>query len=647
MTLELTKNSCNYFINIEKAPIQFKNIFCEYQKFNELQCLNFRHRKDDDYEIFIDWQNKTLGKKIDEKISFEYTKFSQNKIELSSNCVVGYMRGINDIISKSIELKESDTIICSSFAKFGAMVDCSRNAVLNINYVKKMIRRFALLGLNRLYMYCEDTYKLENEPYFGYLRGAYSAEEIKLIDDYAVRFGIEVVPCIQVLGHLEKMLQWEYYKDIKDGERTILVGEESSYQLIEKMIKFWHDNTRSNEICIGFDETYGLGRGQFMDKNGYVEPFKIFSKHLKNVEEICKNYGFAITIWSDMFFRMGSKTKDYYDLDTKIPEDAISVIPAGTTLAYWDYFHEEESFYDDYLAKHFKLVKGNKSQVAMAVGIWNWRRIFYDNVLTEKTVKPCLQSCRQNDVEEVFFTMWADDGAYCSLDSALLGLVFASEYAYREEKEVCKQQLFNNFHLLSGGGDYEKMRICCNLNIKEIIGFCLLHDDPLYALYFNECIAQNRFDMTGLSESLKSVLEVIKTSDTEDLCGLKSYIELMAKFILSKFIFITKMYEFYKQKDKLQLETLICEVNDIRMLLENLIIEFRQVWLNSNKIFGFETIQLRLGGQLMRWREVQQVLKEYCDGEIEWIDVLDEIFANPKGAGVSHVISEMLTTNIL
>ncbi len=620
----------------------------EYYKHHELQSVILTD--DNDIEIKGEIiQLKLVGdftKKLsNEKIVFEY-RYVNNNIELLSNCLVGYLRGINDILSAG-DVESKKEVKCSSFAKFGSMVDCSRNAVLNIDYMKKIIRRFALLGFNRLYLYCEDTYKLENEPYFGYLRGAYSAEEIKVIDDYAAMFGIEVVPCIQVLGHLEKMLQWDYYKELKDSERTILVGDEKSHQLIDKMVKFWHDNVRSNEICIGFDETYGLGRGQFMDNNGYIEPFRIFSQHLNKVNKICQKYNFSITIWSDMFFRMGSKTKDYYDLEAKIPENAVSAIPEGTTLAYWDYFHENESFYDDYLAKHFKLVKGNKSQVAMAVGTWNWRRLFYDHILTEKTVKPCLQSCRHNDVEELFFTMWSDDGAYCSLDSTLLGLTFASEYGYREEKDVSQQQLHNNFKLVSNGGNYEKMRNCCQLNIDEIIGFCLLHDDPMYALYFNECIAQKRLDMDKLTTALTSVIENVQHSDNNDLCGLKNYIELMAKFILEKFIFITKMYKAYEKRDKVELQILISEINPIIFLLENLVAEFRHVWLSNNKFFGFETVQIRLGGQLLRWREVEQTVKEYCRGQITEIAVLDEVFANPKGAGVSHVISKMLTTNIL
>ncbi|MCI8459751.1 MAG: beta-N-acetylhexosaminidase, partial [Clostridia bacterium] len=71
------------------------------------------------------------------------------------------------------------------YKRFGAMLDCSRNAVLNISAVKRLIDGLAKMGYNTLELYTEDTFEVEGEPYFGYLRGRYSGAEIKEIDAYA------------------------------------------------------------------------------------------------------------------------------------------------------------------------------------------------------------------------------------------------------------------------------------------------------------------------------------------------------------------------------------------------------------------------------------------------------------------------------
>mgnify|MGYP002974852637 CR=1 FL=1 len=63
------------------------------------------------------------------------------------------------------------------------MFDCSRNGVLRVESIKKWIRRMALLGYSRLFLYTEDTYEVEGYPYFGALRGRYKKEEIRVQPD--------------------------------------------------------------------------------------------------------------------------------------------------------------------------------------------------------------------------------------------------------------------------------------------------------------------------------------------------------------------------------------------------------------------------------------------------------------------------------
>ena len=88
------------------------------------------------------------------------------------------------------------------------MADCSRNAVLNVASAKQMIEVLALMGYSTFELYMEDTYQIEGQPYFGYFRGAYSAEELQEIEAYAQQFDMSFVPCIQTLAHLSAFVKW-------------------------------------------------------------------------------------------------------------------------------------------------------------------------------------------------------------------------------------------------------------------------------------------------------------------------------------------------------------------------------------------------------------------------------------------------------
>jgi hypothetical protein len=106
------------------------------------------------------------------------------------------------------------------------MIDCSRGAVPLVETVQQIIRYCALMGINTLQLYTEDTYKIQDEQFFGYCRGPYTEEELSTIDNYAFMFGIEVppskfiniqvIPCIQTLGHLGQILQWPRFANIKE-----------------------------------------------------------------------------------------------------------------------------------------------------------------------------------------------------------------------------------------------------------------------------------------------------------------------------------------------------------------------------------------------------------------------------------------------
>ena len=60
---------------------------------------------------------------------------------------------------------------------FGVMLDMSRNAVMKPEIVKQFVDYISSFGYNMLQLYTEDTYEVNNEPYFGHLRGGYKKQE--------------------------------------------------------------------------------------------------------------------------------------------------------------------------------------------------------------------------------------------------------------------------------------------------------------------------------------------------------------------------------------------------------------------------------------------------------------------------------------
>ena len=210
--------------------------------------------------------------------------------------------------------------------RFGVMLDCSRNAVMKVEEVKKFASLMRSFGYNMLQLYTEDTYEVDGEPYFGYMRGRYTKEELKEIVAYCNSIGMEVIPCIQTLAHLNQIFRWGDYGTINDCNDILLVGEERTYEFIENMFKSVRECFTSDYVHIGMDEAFALGTGKYLKKHGQESKFDILYKHLLKVIEIAKKYGFNPIMWSDMFLR-ACNDGEYYPENPVMPKEIVSLIP--------------------------------------------------------------------------------------------------------------------------------------------------------------------------------------------------------------------------------------------------------------------------------------------------------------------------------
>ncbi len=499
------------------------------------------------------------------------------------------------------------------FKTFAVLLDCTRNLVFNPTYLRRYFAALALTGCNMAMLYTKDAYRLPDEPYFGYLRGAYTMDELRSIDDCAAKFGIELVGAIQALGHLEPVLRWPAYAAVCDTASVLLTTEPASGDLIGKMLDFYSGALRSRRIHLGMDETHDLGRGRYLDINGYRRGFDIYNDHLAKVMTMCRDRGFAPMIWSDMYFRMGSRSLDYYDLEAVIPPDVAAAIPPGVTLAYWDYYHTDEGFYSEWLRRHFALA----GRPVMTSGIWTWGTFWYDHASTAATAVPCVAACRKAGVEEIVFAMWGDDGSYCDWGSALAGVEYVSSLLHSGGAPAPAAR----FRAICGG-DYElhlKLgRLGERLCGLKLLAPAVLWDDPLLEIYWKEQFAAHGADYWPTVEKLYDELFEAASAvpyDPSGIAGDTRHAALLIDVLRSKIRLIGEMRRAAADEE---FRKKLLESDRFDRLLrrfDELDESFRAHWLRFGNPNGMELMQIRLAGQKSRWREAERRLRELKSGE--------------------------------
>lgn len=503
------------------------------------------------------------------------------------------------------------------YKRFGVMLDVSRNAVMKVEEVKHFMYTIKSFGYNALGLYMEDVYEVEGEPYFGYLRGKYTCKELKEIDAYGLSIGMEVIPYIQTLAHINGLTRHSVYQDIIDIDDILLIDEPKTYELIEKMIKACSENFTTRTINIGMDEAFQVGLGKYLKKHGFSDRYEILLRHLNRVVEIAQKYGFKPNMWSDMFFRLAFG--DYY-VPKDIPEEIKKLVPEGVGLEYWDYYNKNKDLLDKMIESH----KGFGREVSFAGGAWCWHGFAPLSGQSLRTMLPAMQSIIEHGVENVMITMWGDAGQECSVYSLLHVLYTIKQFADGNFDGV---KIKEDFRQLTGI-DYDDFML---LDLPNLFAYDEIMGEPhnpcrvmLYSDIFMGYFDKN-YENKGsinyseykekISSAKKAVGEYTYIFDFyEKLC---SALELKAEMGI-------KLRKAYKAGDKKKLEEITKQIPETIERIKDFHKAFSYLWHKQYKPYGFEIHDARLGGLCMRLSTCQNRLEDYLSGKVESIPELEE-----------------------
>ena len=500
------------------------------------------------------------------------------------------------------------------------MLDCSRNAVLNVETVKKYADIMAKMGYNTLYLYTEDTYEVDNQPYFGHLRGRYSKEELKEIDKYCLEKGIELIPCIQTLAHLEAMFKW--------------------VTVYEDMISTLSQCFTSNKIHIGMDEAFRVGTGKYQQKHGIRDRFDIMNEHLHRVCDIVSKYGKEAIIFSDMFCKLALNVETIYEkADTsQILEKA--QLPENVSLVYWDYYSNK---YDHY-QEQIKINKMFGRKVYFFGAAWTFLGLAPDNAWSLESTEPAIKACNDEDIDGIVMAVWGDNGGECSKFSILPSLLYAAEAARGNyDLESVKKKFRELF-----GCDFDSFMLFDKLDGPRI----LQRDNASKGLLYNDIFLGMR-DCTvshETSEFYKNLAQQIH--DVEDKGEYKylfDHFEKLARVLSLKCNLGNEIRAAYRSKDTDAIKSVIKACEIALLEIKEYHREYESLWFYENKPHGYDVQDLRLGGLMQRIESCTRRLKKLADGEISVIPELEEPVLDQK-AGYGNWPNEwrqMCTPNII
>ncbi|XP_060748329.1 beta-N-acetylhexosaminidase isoform X2 [Tachysurus vachellii] len=189
-----------------------------------------------------------------------------------------------------------------------------KGAAPKVTYFQKLFPLISSLGANGILMEYEDMFPYEGK--LGILRSSYSYSEddIEEIKSLANLYNLELIPLVQVFGHLEFVLKHGQFFDLRevyDFPNSLNPSHPESLQLIEEMLtQVLMKHPQTKWFHIGADEVYGLGESKdskkWMKQNNRSEG-NLFLSHVTKVCQFLTELspGIKPIFWEDMLRKLG------------------------------------------------------------------------------------------------------------------------------------------------------------------------------------------------------------------------------------------------------------------------------------------------------------------------------------------------------
>jgi len=270
------------------------------------------------------------------------------------------------------------------------MVDvASEGAMSTDEEIKRQLDFLALWKANQYCFYSEASIELAGYPLLN-PEARYTKDQIRGIVAYGRERHIDVVPCLELFGHLHDLFRIEKYSDLADFPHG---GEfNPANPKVRTLLADWVDQFAqlfpSAFVHIGFDETWQIEKAA-REQGAGATPAQLFVDQFNYVARLFQQRGKHVMAWADIM--------------VKYPE-IVSKLPPGIIAVPWYYEATPDPEYKRWLAP----LVANAVPHIVASGVHSWVEIVPDFDTTFENIDTFLAAGRKSKALGLMNTVWTD-----------------------------------------------------------------------------------------------------------------------------------------------------------------------------------------------------------------------------------------------
>jgi hypothetical protein len=244
----------------------------------------------------------------------------------------------------------------------------------------------------------------------------YTRDEVRQVIDYARQRHVDVVPCMELYGHLHDLFRVEKFADLglpRYGDefdprnpRVLAALSDWVAQTAKLFPSPWYH--------VGFDEPWSLGK---IGVEPGKDPFKTFIGVLRHVASEAQRHNKRLLFWADI--DAGASTLSNH------PE-LVRELPGGVIAVPW--FYDARTNYDSFVQP---LAQAGVSTV-VAPAVWNWNELFPDYHRSIININGLTAAGKKFKTLGIMTTGWTDS-AQTIYRQSLPGLALAAAAGWQTE----------------------------------------------------------------------------------------------------------------------------------------------------------------------------------------------------------------------
>ncbi len=374
-----------------------------------------------DYRVTIEKQNSIYG------ADWYTLRLKADRAEICANHLAGVRNACATL--RQLVAIDAPTIPALSiedwpdFPVRGVMIDISRDRVPTQATLKALIELFAGWKYNQVQLYMEHTFRYQGHERVWRGSSALSPAEVRDLDEFCRLLGIELVPNQNSLGHMERWLKHEPYRqlsetlepwetpwgEIRSRPTTLCPTDAGSIRLMRDLYEQLLPNFNSRQFNVGCDEPWELGQGRSKRACAKKGQGRVYLDYLKKLDKLVRGHGRRMQFWSDWLLRNP-------ELVSELPDDMIPLVWGYEA----DHPYEKECEYMRRCGLEFYVCPGTSSWCSVSGRT--------ENMLAN--IRHAAASGRRHGANGLLMTDWGDFGHHQVLPVSLPGFAWGAAQSW-------------------------------------------------------------------------------------------------------------------------------------------------------------------------------------------------------------------------